>query len=241
MIDKSNGIPVYKQLETLLWTEINRGILPPGTKLPSEEELAQQYGISRGTIRQTLSELANKGIITRIHGAGTFVCEPKKEFRIEDDHFISFLEGMESYGVPVETCVVDVEIVKATGSLAETFSQNLPMLRIHRRRESEGRTVMLLYDYIPMDLFLDVEKRYAGEQCIYDFLERTYATQVSKVKRIFQAIPASKNVAKQLAIKEGTPIFHVIQQALDSFGRCIDYANLFILGEGMQFSFISNR
>lgn len=241
MIDKNNGIPVYKQIETILWTDINRGTLSAGTKLPSEEELAQRFGVSRGTVRQTLSELATKGIIKRIHGAGTFVCEPKKEYRIEDDHFISFLEGMESGGVPVETIVQATEVVKATGSLAEVFAQNLPLFKVYRTRISEDRTVMLLNDFIPMDIFSDVDSLYKKETCIYDFIEKTYAIPVSKVKRIFQAIPASKSVAKELDIKAGTPIFHVIQQALDSFGRSIVYSNLFILGEGIQFSFISNR
>lgn len=241
MINKSNGIPVYKQIETILWTDINRGIISPGEKLPNEEELAKTFGASRGTLRQALSELANKGFIKRIHGAGTFVCEPKKEFRIEDDHFISFLEGMETSGVLISTFVVGVQNIKATGPLAEKFTQGLPMFEIYRIRKMNSKTVMLLYDYIPMDLFPDIDKRYKGEKCIYDFLEKSNTSQICKVKRIFQAIQASGNVANALSVKEGTPIFYVIQQAFDGFGRCVDYANLFLISEGMQFSFISNR
>ena len=43
------------------------------TKLPSENEIAQNYGVSRVTVRKVLDELEQEGLIIRIHGRGTFV------------------------------------------------------------------------------------------------------------------------------------------------------------------------
>ncbi len=54
-------------------TALNKGELKIGSKLPTENELALQYGISRATIREGIASLVQEGILTRRRGAGTFV------------------------------------------------------------------------------------------------------------------------------------------------------------------------
>jgi GntR family transcriptional regulator len=52
---------------------IERGKLREGDQLPSEEKLAEQHGVSVGTVQKALARLAHSGIISRQHGRGTFV------------------------------------------------------------------------------------------------------------------------------------------------------------------------
>src|SRR5947209_13245378 len=52
------------------------GRLSAGTRLPTDEELATLYQISRDTVRQALALLADEGLIERVQGRGTFVCQP---------------------------------------------------------------------------------------------------------------------------------------------------------------------
>ena len=241
MIDKTSGIPVYKQIEIAIRTDIDRGIYKVGEKLPSEDALTIQHGASRGTVRQALSELASQGIVKRVHGNGTFICERGNEYKIENDHFISFLDGLESSGVHVDTYILDRKIVQADSFSREAFPGNPKLYEIRRIRKRDGKAIMMSSDYIPMDIAPGIEARYQNNKSIYDFLELHYSLRVSKVKRVFHAVSASGETAKLLSVKNGEPLFYIIQQAFDEYSRCVDYATLYIVSEGMQFSIISSR
>ncbi len=70
------GLPakaLYSRLLSEIRERILSGELAAGTRLPTEFEIAQQYNISRGTVRQALSLLVNEGLLERIQGSGTFV------------------------------------------------------------------------------------------------------------------------------------------------------------------------
>ncbi len=61
------------QIRSIILTALNQGELAVGSRLPTEHELARQYGISRATIREGIASLVQEGILTRRRGAGTFV------------------------------------------------------------------------------------------------------------------------------------------------------------------------
>jgi DNA-binding LacI/PurR family transcriptional regulator len=74
-LDPNDPTPKYQQLRQGLLREMEQGRLRPGDQLPPEAELAQQFGLSRHTVRAALDELAGSGHVERIHGRGTFVRE----------------------------------------------------------------------------------------------------------------------------------------------------------------------
>lgn len=74
-IDHAGAKYVYAQVADDLEAEITSGRLRPGVKLPTEVELAQQYGVGRISARRALQELAKKGLVTIVHGRGSFVAE----------------------------------------------------------------------------------------------------------------------------------------------------------------------
>ena len=63
---------LYKKLADTIKKDITSGIIAPGSKLPSENELAKKYNISRLTARQAITLLVNEGIVERYHGKGSF-------------------------------------------------------------------------------------------------------------------------------------------------------------------------
>jgi DNA-binding FadR family transcriptional regulator len=67
----------YEHTVERLGTAIRIGILPPGSRLPPERELAEQLGISRSTLRQALATLTTSGHLHAVRGrsGGTFVAE----------------------------------------------------------------------------------------------------------------------------------------------------------------------
>jgi DNA-binding LacI/PurR family transcriptional regulator len=67
---------LHKQLTADYRERILNGDLPAGTRLPTDNELAAEYQLSRDTVRQALALLADEGLIERVQGRGTFVCLP---------------------------------------------------------------------------------------------------------------------------------------------------------------------
>ncbi|MEK3735073.1 MULTISPECIES: GntR family transcriptional regulator [Paenibacillus] len=67
--------PLYKQIQNDIRSRIQSGELPSGALVPSEKELAQQYGVSQITSKNALNGLVEEGLLVRYRGRGTFVRE----------------------------------------------------------------------------------------------------------------------------------------------------------------------
>src|SRR5580692_12919096 len=80
-IVRGPGTTLYTQIEDWLAGQIAAGALAPGDRLPTEQDLAGWFGVSRMTLRHALAELAQRGLVTRAvgRGGGTFVGEAKLE------------------------------------------------------------------------------------------------------------------------------------------------------------------
>lgn len=94
-------VPIYQQLVDSVATAIKKGVLESGKKLPTVQEVTEQLGIARGTIKRAYDELERAGLIEKVQGRGTFVCyrpmnsESRKEqamLAIED--MLNRLENM---------------------------------------------------------------------------------------------------------------------------------------------------
>src|SRR5258706_1706405 len=91
------GVPIHIQIEQQLADAIAAGSLPVGARLPAERELADELAVSRMTVRQALTALAQRGLVERGVGRGTFVAEPKVEHDLR--HVAGFTAQMERAGL----------------------------------------------------------------------------------------------------------------------------------------------
>lgn len=95
--------PLFQQIVDHLLEELHEGRLAEGQRLPSENELAHQFGVSRITAKKALDELAHAGLVQRLRGKGTFalaVESGKTRNAHTTDHLIGFLlpDFSETYG-----------------------------------------------------------------------------------------------------------------------------------------------
>jgi len=67
------SLPLYLQICERLTREIGAGVHPDGARLPPEVVLARDHGVSVGTLRKALAELAARGLLVRRHGSGNYV------------------------------------------------------------------------------------------------------------------------------------------------------------------------
>ena len=102
---RSEGIPIYVQIRETLRGEITSQVLKRGEKLPSEQELASQFKVSRMTIRESIEDLVDEGLLYRRHGVGTFVAYP----HLQRDHtrLTSFFDKTENVGVQIRATLLN--------------------------------------------------------------------------------------------------------------------------------------
>lgn len=77
-------IPIYLQLREIIRNKIEDGEYMPGTAIPSENKLAETFGINRITIRNAVDALVHEGLLRRVQGKGVFVVGNKSELSIEE-------------------------------------------------------------------------------------------------------------------------------------------------------------
>jgi DNA-binding LacI/PurR family transcriptional regulator len=77
LFDPTSPRPLYLQLADYLRRQIENGTLKPGDRLMPELEIAEKYGLARGTVRQALHLLVNQGLLQRTRRKGTFVADTK--------------------------------------------------------------------------------------------------------------------------------------------------------------------
>ncbi|OYO04966.1 GntR family transcriptional regulator [Enemella evansiae] len=75
------GETAYQHLARELRDRILDNAFPPDEPLPTETALAQQFGLSRQTVRRAFLELVNEGLVTRRAGRGTFACPPGRRYQ----------------------------------------------------------------------------------------------------------------------------------------------------------------
>src|SRR5512146_1312773 len=131
---RTDGVPVYIQIRESLRAEITRGDLKRGEQLPSENELAAKYSVSRMTIRESIEDLVDEGLLYRRHGVGTFVAYP----HLQRDHtrLTSFFDKAESEGVQVKARLLKLEVIPARPKVAEALDipVDSPVIRVKTLR-----------------------------------------------------------------------------------------------------------
>lgn len=106
MFDPLSPRPLYLQLADYFRRQIEGGALKPGERLMPELEIAEKYGLARGTVRQALALLVNQGLLQRTRGKGTFVADTEVSSRspligivipyLRDSLTVDIMRGAES-------------------------------------------------------------------------------------------------------------------------------------------------
>ena len=222
---RKNGIPLYYQIETVLRKKIVLGELPPMSPLPSEEALAEEYGVSRITVRQALSLLEQDGLVTRHRGKGTFVSE-KARF-IEPQRLTGFMEDLISMGVKTKTKVLDIATIEAPDTIRDRMKLDPPghLLRVIKVREIGGKPFSYVINYFPPDIGRKLKKEDLIAKPALTILEEDLGVQVAEAIQTVEATIADAEIAPLLQVRVGEPLLKAERTVFDVRKRPIEYVS----------------
>jgi GntR family transcriptional regulator len=134
-------LPQYRQIELALRQRL--AAMPPGERLPSDDELCREFGVSRMTARNAMQRLAEDGLVERIPGRGTFSAAAPSHRHA--DRLMAFSHEMARLGRVATSRLLDRDIRPSTGEQAALLGlrPTEPVVMVRRLRLADGEPIAL--------------------------------------------------------------------------------------------------
>ena len=208
VLDKQSPIPIYIQIEEQLKQQIQQGDFPIGTAIPSERELTERFGVSRMTVRQSITNLVNDGLLYREKGRGTFVASPKVEQPLNG--LTSFTEDMVKRGMVPSSRLIGFEILEPESDIAAylQLAQGDKVYFVERIRFADDKPMAIERTYLPVERFPDLDQD-SFQGSLYAMIEKDHQLTISRATQRMEAGLVKKDDAELLQIKPPAAILMI--------------------------------
>ena len=205
VLSKNLPVPLYYQLKTILLDRVKSGDLKANDRLPSEDEIAAQYAISKATVRQAIGELVVAGVLRREQGRGTYVAEQKIEHGPKE--LTGFTEEMRKRGLRSSSRVLKQRVIKADAEVAEKLglSEGDEVFELTRLRFADGDPMGLQTAFIPLTLAPGLADENFESASLYEILETRYGVAPARAQETHSAVLIEGREAKLLKAAVGSP------------------------------------
>ncbi len=222
--------PRYRVLAEALSRQIASGELAPGAALPPERQLAEDFGVSRVTIRSAIKHLAREGLVDQRRGSGTYVTD-----RVSQPLSVltSFSEDVAARGLLAEQRLVTSGT--GTASPEEVIGLGLPpgtpVTRITRLRSADGQPLAIeastvIQDALPTPELIDGS--------LYATMAAHDLRPVRAVQRL-TAIAIEARAAELLDVAPGAPGLLITRVGFAEDGRAVEFTRSTFRGDRWDF------
>ncbi len=223
-------------------TEIRKGKLPGGDKLPSERELADRFNVSRMTVRSALQTLLGEGLIVSYPVRGYFVASTLEQLKEHQGEMIysdsgmpelrldgSFYEYMKRLGRKPEVLYLDPPALVAPDEVVakhlQLSSKELVFKR-YRLQLADNIPYRLIESYYPSDLFSELLTTDIGTMPLFKWLQERHGLTATHVREDLTARLANSYERGQLRISPGVPVVAIERTVWADTGRIIEWARI---------------
>lgn len=223
--------PKYVLIANQLRQEIAEGKYTPGDQLPQEMAIANNFNVSRITVRNALRQLESDGLIYRIQGAGTFVKETESNNLDQQDYdnfeLIDFARD--------QVKLLDFQVAKPTKDLQDgleltQFDLCYQVKRvIYYRNHLIGIQKLALPVKVVQGLGMNVLQK-----SIYPFLENDLDLNISSAEREYTIIDANEELAKDLSCPADEKLLMVEQKSYLTSQQIFEYAQTYFKTAGFS-------
>lgn len=217
----------YRLLARSLREEILDDRYAEDEPLPTENSLAETYGLSRQTVRRAFLELVSEGLVYRVPGRGTFVTPKGSRYRRQ----FSSVADLMNLTLDTELEVVEPLTGMYDAGLAERLQvKGRSMYSVLFRRLHRGDVFCTTQVYLPPavgasleDLPSLVEPGHRSEITIIGLLE-SRGVKIAEAEQVTTAVAATKAQAQLLGCKVASPLLHVERTYFDESGQPLELA-----------------
>lgn len=218
------------QIKELIVANISEGQWSPGDLIPSEIQLAQELGVSQGTVRKAITELVENNILIRRQGRGTFVAYHDSERALF--HFFHIVDD-KGHKVLPDSATLSCRRKRASRvqSSKLRLAAGSSVVSIERIRKFDDRATVLETITLPSEPFAKLGSMEACNlpNMLYEMYEKKFGITIHSANEQLRAVAASKHDASLLDLQTGTPLLEIerIAMTLDKtpvelrISRCI--------------------
>jgi len=195
-LNTRSPIPLYRQLASRLSADIDAGTYQVAQKIPSENELAQQFDIGRPTVRQATDLLVRQGRLERRRGSGTFVK--------------SVAPAIDLLSLAGTSAAFNNSDLNATLELLSGATKNTDNTYCVQRRASVDSAPVLIEPlHFDADQFPGLDKHNLENRSLSTLVKDAYFLEPSSADQTFSVVLANKSQAQLLDVSTGTPLLKV--------------------------------
>ena len=219
-IDRSSPVPLYFQVAQQIERAITEGDLAPGDRLDNEISLAEQFGLSRPTMRRAIQELVDKGLLVRKRGVGTQVVHGQVTRPVE---LTSLFDDLTHHHQTPTTKVLINEIIEAPDEVGARLSiaQGSPVLHLRRLRFAHGEALAIMENYLPEDL-IPLGEADLNTRGLYQLM-RSRGVNIRVAKQRIGARTGTPEECTLLGERKGSPVLTMERAAHDDSGRPVEW------------------
>jgi GntR family transcriptional regulator len=207
-LDKNLKVPLYKQLKDALMEFIEEN-LKEGDALPIESEIEKLFGVSRITVRKTIEELVNEGVVTKTQGRGTFV--QSKNIVQKAGNITSWTEEMRVKGKHTETKNMMIYEIEPSKKIAAELqlAKGEKVICLKRLRCADGEPISILINYFRSKFTPGFLENGLMKESLYEVLEEDYGIHLEQAHERIKARLSTDLEALELGISPDSAILHI--------------------------------
>lgn len=229
-------MPRYQRLAEALRQEVVGQRWKPGDRLPSENDIADAYGVAPGTARQALAQLVKEGLLERAHGRGTFVRRPSFDQSLFRFFRFSGEDGVRA--VP-ESRILRRVVTAAPRNVAralkiEEGAETINMSRLRLIGEEPAVAEDIWLPLPRLGKFLDVELDDVGP-LLYPVYDQVCGEVVARAEEALTVETATPEIARLLRLPAGAPVIVIERLALGFHDAPIEWRRSRGAGERFKY------
>jgi GntR family transcriptional regulator len=206
-------LPIYYQIKQTIKGWIVNKEFGPGNKIPSENELADRFNVSRLTVRQAISQLIQEGFLNSRRGEGTFVTSNEdliNSFSLETTGFMDELFSTQLSKVTTKWATLSKMVApKPVKEKLQLETNDEEVVQIKRVRLLRGRPFTYTINYLPVEIGARVNEKDLYRRRLLEILERDLKVEFTEAVQTIEASFADQEVAEKLEVASGSPILFV--------------------------------
>lgn len=233
---RDSPVPLYLQIKDYIRLNIKTGVFAVGSKIPSERQLAEQFGVNRLTVNKAISELAQEGVLSSQVGKGTYVCPPKINQTLQS--LTSFTEDMQNRGQVASSRVLAACVEGASDEVAQELSilPGTEVFKLVRLRLADGQVIALEESHLVYALCPGIVDQFDfTHESLYRVLREHYGLRLTHARQVMEAQVARGREYKDLDLKPGMPVLKIVRVTYNDQNRPIEYVRSVYRGDRYKF------